>query len=123
MSEEVPSREGSVSRASPAPVRELSVPASLAGARLDKAIAELIPELSRARVKRAIDIGAVRVNGRWLPKGGTLSEGDTLRVDVAHVTNAPAVGTPEAPLKVVLVNDQVVVVDKPAGQPTAPLRP
>jgi 23S rRNA pseudouridine1911/1915/1917 synthase len=104
-------------------VRELVVPESLNGVRLDKAIAELLPELSRARAKRAIEMGAVRVNGRRLPKGGTVSSQDVLRVDVTQVADAPAVGTPGAPLRVVLETPSVVVVDKPAGQPTAPLKP
>ncbi len=115
-----------MSDAQPAPapsVRELVVPDSLDGARLDKAIAELLPELSRARAKRAIDMGAVRVNGKRLPKGGTVSSKDVLRIDVGQVADAPAIGTPGAPLKVVLETAQVVVVDKPAGQPTAPIKP
>jgi 23S rRNA pseudouridine1911/1915/1917 synthase len=107
----------------PSAVRELVVPDSLDGARLDKAVAVLFPELSRARAKRAIDMGAVRVNGRRLAKGGTVAQDDVLRVDVAQVADAPAVGTPGAPLKVVLETEQLVVVDKPAGQPTAPLKP
>jgi 23S rRNA pseudouridine1911/1915/1917 synthase len=104
-------------------LRELVVPTSLDGARLDKAVTELLPELSRARVKRAIELGAVRVNGRRVPKGGTVASGDRLRVDVAQVVETPAVAAPDAPLRVVIETDQVVVVDKPAGQPTAPLRP
>jgi 23S rRNA pseudouridine1911/1915/1917 synthase len=109
--------------ASPVAVRELVVPASLQGARLDKAIADLVPELSRARVKRAIELGAVRVNGRRLAKGATVTEGDLLRVDVGQVVDAPAVASPGAPLRILLEAGPVVVVDKPAGQPTAPLRP
>lgn len=106
-----------------ADVRELVVPESLDGARLDKAIAQLLPELSRARVKRAVELGAVRINGRRLPKGGTVSRGDVVRIDIGQVADAPAAATPDAPLHVVLETDAVVVVDKPAGQPTAPLRP
>ena len=104
-------------------LRELVVPEALDGARLDKALAQLVPELSRARVKRAIELGAVRVNGRRVPKGATVARGDTLRIDVAQVADAPAAASPDAPLKVVLETDEVVVVDKPAGQPTAPIRP
>ena len=107
----------------PHDVRDLLVPESLDGARLDKAIAQLLPDFSRARVKRAIELGAVRVNGRRLPKGGTVAKGDSVRIDVAQVAETPAVATPEAPLKVVLETEQVIVVDKPANQPTAPLRP
>ena len=104
-------------------VRAFVVPPALHGARLDKGIAQLVPELSRARVKRAIELGAVRVNGRRMPKGGTLSEGDAVRIDVAQVADTPATGTPGAPLKIVLETAQVVIVDKPAGQATAPIRP
>ena len=104
-------------------VRKLVVPESLHGSRLDKAIAQLLPDFSRARVKRAIELGAVRVNGRRLAKGGTVATGDALRIDVAQVAETPAVATPDAPLKVILETDHLVIVDKPANQPTAPLRP
>ncbi|MDP9152516.1 MAG: RluA family pseudouridine synthase [Myxococcota bacterium] len=104
-------------------MRELVVPESLDGSRVDKAVAQLLPELSRARVKRAIDLGAVRVNGRRLAKGGTVAKGDAVRIDVAQVAEGPAVATPDAALKVILETPDFVVVDKPAGQPTAPLRP
>jgi 23S rRNA pseudouridine1911/1915/1917 synthase len=104
-------------------LRELTIPESLGGMRLDKALAQLLPELSRARVKRAIELGAVRVNGRRVPKGGTVAAGDAVRIDVAQVLDVPAVATPQAALKVVLETPQVIVVDKPPGQPTAPLRP
>jgi 23S rRNA pseudouridine1911/1915/1917 synthase len=106
-----------------ADLRQLVVPESLDGVRLDKALAQLLPELSRARVKRAIELGAVRVNGRRLPKGGTLAKGDAIRIDIAQVVETPALPAPEAPLKVVFETDRVLVVDKPPGQATAPLRP
>jgi 23S rRNA pseudouridine1911/1915/1917 synthase len=103
--------------------RAVVVPASLDGARLDKAVTELVPELSRARVKRAIELGAVRVNGRRMAKGGVVANGDVVLIDVAQVADAPALPTAGAPLRIVLESSQVVVLDKPAGQPTAPLRP
>ena len=109
--------------APPPDIRELVVPQSLDGARLDRAVAQLLPELSRARVKRAIELGVVRVNGRRLRKSGTVANGDAVRIDVALVADAPAVAAPEMPLKTILETDQVVIVDKPANQPTAPLRP
>src|SRR5579859_5539188 len=107
----------------PGAPRQLVVPQSLAGVRLDKALAALLPELSRARIRRAVDLGAVRVNGRRMPKGENVVAGDVVRIDVARVTDVAPVPTPEAALRIALENDQVVVVDKPAGQPSAPLRP
>jgi 23S rRNA pseudouridine1911/1915/1917 synthase len=103
--------------------RNVVVPESLAGARLDKALAALLPELSRARIKRAVELGAVRVNGRRMAKGGTVVVGDVVRIDVAQVADVAPLATPDAPVRVAFENEQIVVVDKPAGQPTAPLRP
>lgn len=95
----------------------------LSGERLDKALAKLAPGLSRARVKKAIEEGAVRVNGRVLAKGATVSPGDVLTVEGAAATpDAPATPEPDAPLTVRFESPQVLVVDKPAGQPSAPLR-
>jgi 23S rRNA pseudouridine1911/1915/1917 synthase len=100
------------------------VPDSLEGARLDKAVAELVPGASRAQVKRAIEAGAVRVNGRRAPKGALVKSGDKLNVDDAALarTDAPCVPSPDAPLTVRYEDASVLVVDKPAGQPSAPIR-
>jgi 23S rRNA pseudouridine1911/1915/1917 synthase len=103
----------------------LTVPEDLDGARLDKAIAQLLPGLSRARVKKAIEARAVRVNGRALPKGAVVAKGDVISVDptfAAEDKDAPAIATPDAPLVVRFESPTILVVDKPAGQPTTPLR-
>ncbi len=103
---------------------ERTVSADLDGARLDKAIVALVEGASRARVKRAIEEGAVRVNGRALSKGGVVKSGDVIALDEDLVKSgeAPCVPEPDAPLAVRFENEHVLVVDKPAGQPTAPLR-
>jgi len=103
---------------------ERTVTAELAGARLDKVVVALFEGVSRARVKKAIDDRAVRVNGRVLPKGGVVAEGDVVAIDEAIITSgdAPCVAEPDAKLEVRFEGAKVLVVEKPAGQPTAPLR-
>jgi 23S rRNA pseudouridine1911/1915/1917 synthase len=103
---------------------EIVVPPNLDGARLDKAIAELEPGTSRAKVKRAIEEGAVRVNGRRAPKGALVKAGDTIAIDKDKLDrgDAPAAPTADAPLVVRFESEQVLIVDKPPGQPSAPLR-
>jgi 23S rRNA pseudouridine1911/1915/1917 synthase len=85
----------------------------------------MAPSLSRARVKRAIEAGGVRVNGRRAAKGAALAAGDVVELDPSHIADpdAPAVPTPDAPLVVRYESPTVVVCDKAAGQATAPLRP
>lgn len=104
---------------------EQTVPEELDGARLDKALQSLVVGASRARLKTAIEAGEVRVNGRInRAKGSLVKAGDTLAVEEAKVVpgDGPAVAEPELPLRVLHASPKVLVADKPAGQPTAPLR-
>lgn len=100
------------------------VPAELDGQRLDKAAAQLASGLSVARVKRAIEGGHVRVDGRRRAKGATVAAGETITIalDEVPAPDAPARPQPDAPLEVRFESEAVLVVAKPAGQPTAPLR-
>jgi 23S rRNA pseudouridine1911/1915/1917 synthase len=102
---------------------EVTVTDELNGARLDKAIVALVEGASRARVKRAIEDGTVSVNGRIIAKGGVVKEGDRILVDQELGSVAtPCIPEPEAPLAVRHESAKLLVVDKPAGQPTAPIR-
>ncbi len=57
-------------------------------------------------------------------KGDVATAGEALEIDLAeNALGSAAVPDPEAPLHVLLETPQVVVLDKPAGQPTAPLDP
>ncbi len=102
---------------------EVTVTNELNGARLDKAIIALVEGTSRARVKRAIEEGTVSVNGRIVAKGGVVKEGDRIVLDeTLGSADAPCIPEPDAPLAVRFETPKLFVVDKPAGQPTAPLR-
>lgn len=102
---------------------EVTVTDELNGARLDKAIVALVEGASRARVKRAIEDGSVSVNGRIIAKGGVVKDGDRILVDEElGSVSAPCIPEPNAPLEVRHQSPKLLVVDKPAGQPTAPIR-
>jgi 23S rRNA pseudouridine1911/1915/1917 synthase len=99
-----------------------------AGARLDKLLVQKVPGLGRAGAKRLFVEGKVRVvtgeRGRKAAKGDIANPGDVLEIDLAETAQgSAAVPDPEAPLSVLLETPQLVVLDKPAGQPTAPLDP
>jgi 23S rRNA pseudouridine1911/1915/1917 synthase len=105
--------------------KQFTVPEELNGSRVDKAALALVTGLSRAQVKRAIQEGTIRVGGRVRPKGSAVAAGEILSIttDAETEGDGSAVPTPDAPLTVVYESPLVVVVDKPATQPTAPLRP
>src|SRR5215467_6254179 len=63
----------------PAPTSQrLTVPAGHDAERLDKALARLLPDVSRSRIKQWIECGAIRLNDR-VPAARTLVlAGDTI---------------------------------------------
>lgn len=105
---------------------EHKVPQELDGERLDKALVALVEGASRARVKTAIETGQVRVNGRIVPtKGAVVKADDVITLEDTSIRSGdtPCVPEPDAPLTIAFSSARVLVADKPAGQPTAPLRP
>lgn len=101
--------------------RTLVVPASLEGARLDKALG-ILAEVSRAKAKALLESG-VRLNGRRAVKGASVQEGDTIEIlEPTDDGDAAAQPDPAVELDVRLETDRLLVVHKPAGLPTAPLR-
>ena len=102
-----------------------TVPENLGGERLDKAIAALCEGASRSRVKKAVEAGAVRINGRRAPKGATVAPGDEITVaDFPLIIDGdPAVPEPDQPLDVRYETKDVLIVEKPAKMPCHPLNP
>jgi 23S rRNA pseudouridine1911/1915/1917 synthase len=84
------------------------------GPRLDAYLAANIDGWSRARLQRLIDAGDVLVNGNVAKASYKVSAGDEVEVDL---TPAPASNfTPEnIPLQIVFEDDQLIVINKPAG--------
>jgi 23S rRNA pseudouridine1911/1915/1917 synthase len=82
--------------------------------RLDKFIAEQVPDLSRTQAQRLIREGNVKVNGEIEKAGCKLACGDS--VDVQVSPPAPSHLSPEdIPVRIIYEDKDVLVVDKPAG--------
>jgi len=89
------------------------------GARLDRWLTEPLTELSRARLQELIRGGLVRVDGSILKAAHRLRGGERVEIEMPP----PAVETlaPEpVPLAIVYEDDDVLVVDKPAGMVVHP---
>ncbi len=83
-------------------------------ARLDQYLTELLPTLSRSQVQRLISEGHVRLNGQSARPGARLHPGDELAWHVPPT--APSALTPQPmDLRVLYEDDDLVVIDKPAG--------
>jgi 23S rRNA pseudouridine1911/1915/1917 synthase len=94
---------------------KLVIPASFAGLRLDQALARLLPDESRTRLARLIEEGHVRVDGETATPKSKVRSGEAVDVALAPRQEESAFVAEEIALKVVHEDDDVLVIDKPAG--------
>jgi len=96
------------------PSLHLSVPASNEGERLDAFLASHIEGWSRARLQRLIEEADVLVNGHAVKSSYKLRLNDEIEVELSpppSTTFAPE----DIPLNIVYEDDELIVVNKPAG--------
>ena len=93
----------------------ITLPATAAGQRLDKALAEAVPLYSRERLKNLVQGG--RLSGLagviWDP-ATKMKGGEALTLDVPEARPSDTVAQ-DIPLTIVHEDDHLLVVDKPAG--------
>lgn len=86
---------------------------SLAGVRLDVAVAELT-DLSRSQCATLVDQGDVWVRGQNQPRSYKVKAGDRIEVEIPAPRSEFAQPTP-VDMTILSMDDDIVVVDKPAG--------
>ena len=88
--------------------------------RLDKYLTGLLQEFSRSRIQGLIADGLVDVNGQPAKKAGqTLEAGSTLTVRIPPTAPTELIAE-DIPLDIVFENDDLLVVNKPAGMVVHP---
>jgi len=87
----------------------------MAGLRLDQALARLMPEESRTRLARLIEEGHVRVDGAEAAARRKVKSGEAVEVALAPRPSQAPLQAEAIGLTIVHEDDDVVVIDKPAG--------
>jgi len=94
---------------------EIALDPSHAGWRLDRALAAVIPTLSRERLKVLTKSGALTRDGKAFRDPATKVKGDE-RFTLAVPDPTPAHNEPQdIPLPIVFEDEHLLVIDKPAG--------
>jgi 23S rRNA pseudouridine1911/1915/1917 synthase len=92
-----------------------TVPAALAGERVDRVVA-MLTGLPRAEIAELVKAGAVRIGGEAVRvRSRRLEEGDELEVDVPDRPSTALVPDPDVTFPVVHEDEHVLVIDKPPG--------
>ena len=101
------------------PARTETIDAEFAGQRTDNYLIRILKSMPRAHIYRLLRTGQVRVNGGRIAADRPLREGDILRIPphfapLAAKKKSRAIPPSLAP-SVLFEDDDVLVVDKPAG--------
>jgi len=107
---------GHDSEGSPPPTVSV-IPSACAGLRLDQALARLFPQYSRSRLQAWLREGRIRVDGRVSDVRSKVYGGE--RLEMALMPETPdgleAAAAEEIALAIVFEDEELLVLDKPAG--------
>ncbi len=92
--------------------------------RIDKALAKHFPDAGRRQLGELFDEGVVRLHGKRAKKGDRVVAGDVIELEREPVSGDALRPVPNAdvPIDILLERDDLVVIAKPAGIPSQPLR-
>lgn len=92
--------------------------------RADRLVIEHLGEIGRRRVARLFEAGRVRVAGRRADKGSQVEPGAEIELTRTEADEDTRVARPDPTMQLVVLyeDEALVIVDKPAGVPSHPLR-
>lgn len=93
---------------------EVTISREQAGERLDRALALACPTFSRARLQTLIRDGLVTLNGKTARPRHAVRTGDVVEIREPEITKSDA-RPEEIPLDVLFEDDDLLVLNKPAG--------
>ena len=97
-------------------LRQVVVPAASHGARLDRALAGIVPEFSRSYLQQLIEAAAVQINGAIVTKvSAKVKAGDDLLIELKPTPQSQAFQPEAMALEVVFEDEHFLVINKPAG--------
>ncbi len=97
-------------------LREFAIPGELHQQRLDKALAQLVPEFSRSYLQQLLAQGAVRLDGLpALKPAQRVQVGAQVTVEMRPTLQSQAFRAEQLPVDVVFEDEHLLVVHKPAG--------
>ncbi len=96
--------------------RQVSVPVASHGERLDRALADSVPEFSRSYLQQLIAAAAVELNGVAVTKASAkVKAGDVLRIELKPTPQSQAFKPEAMTLDVVFEDEHLLVINKAAG--------
>ncbi|RRB06601.1 RluA family pseudouridine synthase [Larkinella rosea] len=88
--------------------------------RIDRFLTERLPNATRTKVQNAIDTESVKVNGKSIKASYKIKPQDVITVSLPHPPRDTDILPENIPLNIVYEDDEVLVLNKPAGMVVHP---
>ncbi|MCI6670939.1 MAG: RluA family pseudouridine synthase [Prevotella sp.] len=88
--------------------------------RIDKYLFERMQHSSRNRIQKAADAGSIHVNGKPVKSNYKVRPGDVITLMLDRPKHDNTIKPEEIPLDIVYEDDQIIVLNKPAGMVVHP---
>jgi 23S rRNA pseudouridine1911/1915/1917 synthase len=96
------------------------IPEEHAGSRLDRCLAQLFPDYSRAKIQTWISKQQVQVDGEYQPRRYTVKGGEQVELRIQHEVIDIQSQPENIKLNIVYEDDHLLVIDKPVGMVVHP---
>jgi len=100
--------------------RQVRFEVPLPGGRLDLALVVHVPDLSRTRLQQLIRSGLVKIDGVVITKPGLRLDGGEVVEVIIPAPTLPTLQAEQIPLDIIFENDDLLLVNKPAGMVVHP---
>jgi len=98
------------------PLRRFDVGRASAGRRLDRFLAAVCGDISRSRLQKLIEEGAVRVDGAVEKRPSrTTADGQKVELTLPEAPPRTALVAEDIPLEILYEDDQLLILNKPPG--------
>lgn len=87
--------------------------------RIDKFLADQMPETSRSYIQKLVKEGLVTVNGNIVKSNYKTSVGDNVSISIPELTE-PDIVAEDIPLDIIYEDDDILIVNKPKGMVVHP---
>ena len=98
---------------------EFKIETQQSGARLDKLLSELFPDLTRSYLQSLIKEGCVTVNGKRVKASQKTGTGDLVSVEIPEPEEL-SIEPENIPLDILYEDDDLIIVNKPKGMVVHP---
>src|SRR5580704_16649560 len=98
--------------------KQITISSEYHGQRMDSVVAQLLPEYSRSQISNWIKMGSLTLNHNPCKPKDKIRSGDLIEINVDFVnieTDFNLCEPEDIPLQIVFEDEQVLVLNKPAG--------